>query len=77
MGTLSLQKGKGERQTHYHVTKTAIEYYNQHRSITKEVGEKIGEKTAYRYIGNTFECLGDVIKAIEYYSIYLKIAKEV
>ena len=55
----------------------AIDYYELHLKIAKEVGDKAGIGNVYGNLGNAFLRLGDFRKAIHYYELHLKIAKEV
>ncbi len=54
----------------------AIEYYNQHLSISKALGDEVGERRAYSDLGNAYESLGDFKRASEYRNRDLSIAKE-
>ncbi|XP_078362819.1 uncharacterized protein LOC144646971 [Oculina patagonica] len=55
----------------------AIDYFELHLKIAKEVGDKAGEGSTYGNLGIAFRNLGDFRKAIDYYELHLKIAKEV
>ena len=55
----------------------AIEYHERHLKISKEVGDRAGERIAYCYLGNAYHSLGHFQKAIEYHERHLKISKEV
>ena len=55
----------------------AIEYYEKHLSIAKEVGHRAGEGSAYGNLGNAYLSLGNFKQAIEYYEKHLSIEKEV
>jgi len=57
--------------------KKAIEYYECHLKIAKEVGDRAGEGRSYGSLGNAYYSLGDFKKAIAYHELDLKIAKEV
>ena len=61
----------------YNQGEKAIQNYNLHLKIAKEVGDKHGEGNAYGNLGNAYHRLGDFKKAIEYHNLHLKIAKEV
>ena len=56
--------------------KTAIEYYERHLKIAKELGDRLGEGNAYGNLGNAHRNLGDFKRAMHYYERHLKIAKE-
>ena len=43
----------------------------------REEGNQSMKGNAYGNLGNAYDSLGDVKKAIEYYNLHLKIAKEV
>ena len=45
--------------------------------IAKEIGDKRGEGKAYSNLGNAYDNLGDLKKAIEYHNLHLQITKEV
>ena len=45
----------------------AIEYHKRHLKISKEVGDRAGEGSAYGNLGNAYFRLGDSQKAIEYH----------
>ena len=57
--------------------KTAIDYHERHLKIAKEVGNKVGEGSAYNSLGNAYQDLGDFKTAIDYHERHLQIAKEV
>ncbi|XP_068728728.1 G-protein-signaling modulator 2-like [Montipora capricornis] len=57
--------------------KQAIEYYNQHLMIAKEVGDIAGEGRAYGNLGSTYHSLGNFKQAIEYHNQDRRIAKKV
>ncbi|XP_068677644.1 tetratricopeptide repeat protein 28-like [Montipora foliosa] len=54
-----------------------MEYYEKDLSIAKEVGNRAGEGSAYRNLGNAYCNLGNFKQGIEYYEKDLSIAKEV
>ncbi|CAH3186124.1 unnamed protein product [Porites evermanni] len=54
----------------------AIEYHERHLEISREVGDRAGERKAYCNLGNAYDSLGDFQKAIEYHERDLKISKE-
>ena len=54
--------------------KKAIECYNLHLKIAKEVGDKNGEGNAYNNLVNAYYSLGDFKTAIDYHNLHLKIA---
>ena len=56
--------------------KTAIDYYEHHLKIAKELGNRSGEGKAYGNLGNAHHGLGDFKTAIDYFERHLKIAKE-
>ena len=56
--------------------KTAIDYYERHLEIAKELGDRLGEGKAYGNLGNAHCNLGDLKTAIDYYERQLKITKE-
>ena len=56
--------------------KTAIDYYEHHLKIAKELGDRSDEGKAYGDLGVTYYRLGDFKTAIDYYERQLKIAKE-
>ncbi len=58
-------------------TRTAIEYYNQSRSIACEMGDLMGEGNALGNLGNAYFALGDARRAIEYYEQALVIARRI
>ena len=55
----------------------AIEYHERHLKISKEVGDRAGERKAYCNLGNSYHSLGYFQKAIEYHERGLKISTEV
>ena len=55
----------------------AIQFYELHLKIAKEVGDKAGEGISYCNLGIAYHSLGDFERAIQYYERHLKIAKEV
>ncbi|XP_044170136.1 tetratricopeptide repeat protein 28-like [Acropora millepora] len=55
----------------------AIEYHEKHLEIAIEVGNRVGEGSAYGNLGSAYQSLGDFRKAIEYHEKHLKIAIEV
>ncbi|XP_068713352.1 tetratricopeptide repeat protein 28-like [Montipora foliosa] len=57
--------------------KQAIEYYEKHLSIAKEVRDRAAEGSAYGSLGVAYRNLGNFQPAIEYYEKHLSIAKEV
>lgn len=54
----------------------AIECYQQHISIAKELEDRPGEADAYGNLANAYKSLGQFQKAKEYYELALKIFKE-
>ena len=56
--------------------KTAIDCYERHLKIAKELGDRSGEGNSYGNLGNAHFSLGDFKTAKEYYERHLKIAKE-
>ena len=56
---------------------TAIDYFERGLKILKEVGNRLGEGTAYCSLGGTYHSLGVFKTAIDYYERGLKIAKQV
>ena len=58
------------------VSEFSSHYHKIHLGIAKELGDKIGEGTASRNLGNAFYWNREFEKAIEYYEIQLKITKE-
>ncbi|MBT5049792.1 MAG: tetratricopeptide repeat protein [Rhodospirillaceae bacterium] len=54
----------------------AIEYYEQHLTITRETSDRLGEGNALGNLGVAWAALGEVRKAIEYYEQNLTIARE-
>ena len=56
--------------------KKAIEYHNLYLSITKELGDKEGERIAYHSLGIAYYKLGDFKKALHYHILHLRMAKE-
>ena len=55
----------------------AINQYEFHLKIAKEIGDKAGQGNAYGNLGNALLSLGDFKKAIDYHELHLKIAKEI
>ena len=55
----------------------AIEYHTKCLAMTKEVGDRAGEGSAYAALGNAYRSQGDFSKAIENYTQDLAIVKEV
>ena len=53
-----------------------IEYHNQHLSIAKELGDKVGEGRVYSNLGIAYQSLGDFKQAVKYHKQDLSIAKE-
>ena len=51
--------------------------FTELKSVCLVLGDKHGEGSAYGSLGNAYFSLGDFKKAIEYYNLDLKIAKEV
>ena len=56
--------------------KTAIDYFERHLKIAKELGDRSGEGKAYGCLGNAHFSLGDLKTAMHYYERHLKIAKK-
>ena len=56
--------------------RTAIDYYERHLKIAKELGDRSGEGNAYNNLGIAHRSLGDFKTAIDYIERHLKIAKE-
>ncbi|XP_068677558.1 tetratricopeptide repeat protein 28-like [Montipora foliosa] len=54
-----------------------MEYYEQHLSIAKEVGDRDGEGKAIGNLGKAYNSLGNFKRAIEYCEQHLSIATEV
>ena len=70
---------EGDRKNAYHSLgdfHKAIENHNRDLKISKELGDRAGERKAYGNLGNAFYSLGDFQKAIEYHERHLKISKE-
>jgi tetratricopeptide (TPR) repeat protein len=55
----------------------AVEYHEQHLTMAKEVGDRVGVGRAYGSLGGVYGSLGDYAKAIAYHTQDLAIAKEV
>ena len=56
--------------------KTVIEIIKQDVLNAKELGDRVGEGTAYNHLGTAYCKLGDFNEAIEYHKQHLSIAKE-
>jgi hypothetical protein len=56
-----------------YLSQAAIEYHTQSLAIAKEVGDRAGEGRAFANLGDAYQMLGDVDKAIKYRTL----AKEV
>ena len=56
--------------------KTAIDYYERHLKIAKELGDRSSEAEAYWDLGNAYQKLGDFKTAIECHERILQISKE-
>ena len=56
--------------------KTVIEIIKQDVLNAKELGDRVGEGTAYNHLGTAYCKLGDFNEAIEYHKQHLRIAKE-
>ena len=70
---------EGGRKNAYHSLgdfHKAIENHNRDLKISKELGDRAGERKAYGNLGNAFYSLGDFQKAIGYHERHLKISKE-
>ena len=57
--------------------KKAMEYHQNHLSLSKTLGDKAGEGTAYGNLGIISQCIGDFKQAIDYHSRRLSIAKDI
>ena len=55
----------------------AIEYFEHHLQIAKQLGDKAGEGQTYGNLGIVYDRLSDFRKAIENHECHLQIAKEV
>ena len=55
----------------------AIEYYEQHVQIAREIGDRGGEGNALGNLGVAYANLGEVRRAIGYYEQALQIAREI
>ena len=58
-------------------TRKAIEYFEQHRQIAREIGDRRGEGSVLGNMGSAYADLGETHKAIEYYEQRLQIAREI
>ena len=67
---------KGLGSENRYVIELNTHYHKNHLGIAKELGDKIGEQTASRNLGNAFYWNREFEKAIEYYESHLKITKE-
>ena len=56
--------------------KKAIEYHKLYLPITKELGDKEGERIAYNSLGIAFYKLGHFKQALHYHNLHLRMAKE-
>lgn len=56
--------------------KKALEYYQLHLNISKDVGDKAEEGMAYSNIGNAYYSLGQLVKALEYHKLHLNVARD-
>lgn len=56
--------------------KKALEYYQLHLSIFKDVGNVAEEGIAYSNLGNAYYSLGQLVKALEYHKLHLTIVKD-
>ena len=56
--------------------KTALEYYQRHLKIAKELGDRSAEGKANGCIGHAYLLLGDFKSSKDYHERHLKIAKE-
>ena len=54
-----------------------MEHHKKSFSISKEIGDRVGEGSVYCYLGLVYESLGDFQGAIEHYTQSVSIAKEV
>ena len=55
----------------------AIEFYEQHRDIAREIGDRRGEGAALGNLGNAYAALGEPRRAIEFYEQHRDIAREI
>ena len=53
----------------------AIEYHERYLKISKQVGDRAGEGTAYCNLGVAYHSLKDFQNAIEYLERFLKISR--
>ena len=56
--------------------KKALEYYQLHLSISKDIGDIAEEGIAYSNLGNAYYSLGQLVKALEYHKLHLSIVKD-
>ena len=56
--------------------KTAIDYYESHLKLAKELDDRLGEGTAYGNLGNAHCSRGDCKTAMYYNELHLNISKE-
>jgi tetratricopeptide (TPR) repeat protein len=49
----------------------AIDYHAQDLAISKEVGDRVGERGANGNLGNAYQSQGDYAKTIEYHKEHL------
>ena len=54
----------------------AIEFYEQHLVIGREIGDRLGEGNALGNLGSAYANLGDVRKAMEFFEQALLITRE-
>ena len=57
----------GEYHLHQRELGTAIECFERRLEISKELGDKTGEACSLRSLGRSFECLGHLVMAFDYY----------
>ncbi|KAL9950913.1 hypothetical protein ACROYT_G043485 [Oculina patagonica] len=55
----------------------AKEYLEEALAIKKEIGDREGESSCYRNLGNVFQAVGEYVKAKKYYEKELAITKEI
>ena len=58
-------------------TRRAIEFYEQHLTIAREIGDRHGEGIELGNLGNTYYSLGEPRRAIEFYEEALVISCEI
>ncbi|TAF50121.1 MAG: tetratricopeptide repeat protein [Oscillatoriales cyanobacterium] len=55
----------------------AIAHYKQSLDIQQEIGDRSGEATSCRNLGNAYRCLGQYQRAIEYSRKSLEMARAI